>query len=61
VTRSQKKSLLALVESKLSECRRWLDSVKQTWADSPTVTDSTDYEQLLAQIQVTQILLLWLK
>jgi len=53
VTRGQRRSLLASVELKLSECRQWLDSVEQTWADQPVTNDSTDYEHQLAQIQVT--------
>jgi len=50
VTRGRQKSLLALVESKLSECCRWLESVRQTQAEQPV---TTDYEQQLALIQVT--------
>ena len=53
VTRGRQKSLLTSVESKLSECCRWLDSIKETQADQPVMTEFTDYQQHLAQIQVT--------
>jgi len=51
--RDRQKIILASVESKLRECSLWLDSVKQTQAEQPVMSDSDDCERQLAEIQVS--------